>query len=656
MNQLELLNRITSRIRQSLELQEVLDTAVTEVRAFLKSDRVKIYKFDADGNGQVIAEARNRDLLPSLKGLHFPAGDIPPQARELFLKARVRSIVNLSQQQIQLSQPDRLPSTATAELTIEQVREEPLANLLQRPVDPCHVEYLTLMGVKSSLVIPLVTEHKLWGLLISHHRRARKISNRSLNIIQTVAQQLEIAIAQANLFRTIQQKAQGEILINEISQLLRSPLENDKILPAVLAKIVPAIGAIGGLVWMNAPEKSEVSCYQYGSLPHLEASAWLQLQNLAGTENQIRAIDNIEEPEAMKILLPSLKQHKLRSLILMPLRYKQEHLGNLAMFRQSIDTEKLWAGNYQADERQNRPRQSFVEWKEIVQGQAQPWESQELELVQSLANNLAMAVMQDRLYRQERKQRILVEMSNQELEKARKEAEQASSMKSAFLSSSSHELRTPLASILNHLKLLREGFYDSQEELIEYIETAHLSAENLYSILDNILDIAKIEAGKMEVNLEIVELKPLFEELGHLFQPDTIRQDIDLIIDCQVTKVYADAIKLKQVLTNLLHNAFKFTSQGEIRLEAITQDETKSEVEISVTDTGIGIEPDKQVSIFEAFVQEEGSICRRYGGTGLGLTICKQLVELMGGQISLKSQGRNLGTTVKIIFPGVNDR
>lgn len=334
----------------------------------------------------------------------------------------------------------------------------------------------------------------------------------------------------------------------------------------------------------------------------------------------------------------------------MPLRYKQEHLGNLAMFRQSIDTEKLWAGNYQADERQNRPRQSFVEWKEIVQGQPQPWESHELELVQSLANNLAIAVMQDRLYRQERKQRILVEISNQELEKARKEAEQASSMKSAFLSSSSHELRTPLASILNHLKLLREGFYDSKEELIEYIETAHLSAENLYSILDNILDIAKIEARKMEVNLEIVELEPLFEELSHLFQPDTIRQDIDLIIDCQVTRVYADAIKLRQVLTNLLNNAFKFTSQGEIRLEAITQGETKSRVEISVTDTGIGIEPDKQVSIFEAFVQEEGSIYRRYGGTGLGLTISKQLVELMGGQISLKSEGRNHGTSVTILL------
>lgn len=662
MNQLELLNRITSKIRQSLELQEILDAAVTEVQAFLKSDRVKIYQFDADGNGQVIAEAINGDRLPSLKGLHFPAGDIPPQARELFLKARVRSIVDLEKQQIQLSQPDRLPSTATEELTVEQVRQESLENLLQRPVDPCHVEYLTLMGVKSSLVVPLVNDKQLWGLLIAHHRRTRVISNRSLQIIQTLVQQLEMAIAQANLFQTVKQKAQRETLINQISHLLHSPLENDKILPAVLAKIVPAINGTGGLLCMNDAEQTQISCYQYGSLPNLSTSDWLKLQNLAGTESQVQAINNIEEQKPIKTLLPALKQNNLRSLLLMPLSYKQETLGNLAIFRRAIDTEKLWAGNYQADERQTRPRQSFNEWKELIKGQAQPWQDHELELIQSLANNLGMAVMQDRLYRQERQQRLLVEMRNQELDNARREAETASSLKSAFLSSSSHELRTPLASILNYLKLLKEGFYENEQELAEYIETAHFSAENLHTIVDSLLDIAKIESGKMEVDLEIVELEPLFSELCRLFQPDTIRQDIDLIIDCQITSVYADTTKLKQVLTNLLNNAFKFTPQGKIKIKAISlpvkhraiaKMEATSWVEISVSDTGIGIEPDKQAGIFAAFVQEDGSIRRRYGGTGLGSTICKQLVELMKGQISLKSDGRNRGTTITITLPGV---
>lgn len=668
MNQLELLNRITSKIRRSLELQSILDTAVTEVRTFLKSDRVKIYKFDADGNGQVIAEALNGDRLPSLKGLHFPADDIPPQARELFLKARVRSIVNLAQQQISISHPDRLPSTATEELSVAQVREEPLNNLLQRPVDPCHVEYLTLMGIKSSLVIPLVVDRQLWGLLIAHQRRARTISNRNLQIIQTVAEQLEMAIAQARLFQTVQQKAQRETLINQISQLLHSPLEGEKILPAVLAKIVPAIAGTGGLLCMQNSEPGEGSCYQYGLLPDLAPSDWSHLQNLTPPDARVRAIDNVEQQSALKPLLSALKSNNLRSLLLMPLRYKQEFLGNLAIFRQAIDTEKLWAGNSHIDARQIRPRQSFAEWKELKQGHAQPWQNHELELIQSLANNLAMAVMQDRLYRQERQQRLLVEMRNQELDRARQEAEKASSLKSEFLSSSSHELRTPLASILNYLQLLEAGFYDNEQELTEYIKTAHLSAKNLHDIVDSILDIAKIEAGKMEVDLEVVELEPVFEEIARLFQADTIRKDIELIIDRQVDRVYADEIKLKQVLMNIINNAFKFTPQGEIQVRAIalrapakpiaknenSTADVKPVVEITVTDTGIGIEPERQASVFDAFVQENGSIRRRYGGTGLGLTICKQLVELMGGEISLASPGRNCGTTVSIILTGTS--
>ncbi|MDJ0571136.1 MAG: GAF domain-containing protein [Pleurocapsa sp. MO_192.B19] len=288
MNKVELLNRITTNIRQSLELQTVLNTAVTEVRDFLKSDRVKIYKFDEDGNGQVVAESIDGDRLPSLMGLHFPASDIPPQTRELFIKAKVRSIVNLDKQEMILSEPDRLLSTPAGELTVEEVRQESLSNLLQRPVDPCHVEYLTLMGVKSTMVVPLVNEDRLWGLLISHHRRAKNISNSKLQIIQIIAEQLEMAIAQANLFQTIQQKAQSEALINEISNLLHSPLENEKILPEVLAKVVLALQGTAGLLWMtDRAAQSTISCYQYGSLPNLSQSDWSQLQNLATPKTKV---------------------------------------------------------------------------------------------------------------------------------------------------------------------------------------------------------------------------------------------------------------------------------------------------------------------------------------------------------------------------------
>jgi signal transduction histidine kinase len=263
-----------------------------------------------------------------------------------------------------------------------------------------------------------------------------------------------------------------------------------------------------------------------------------------------------------------------------------------------------------------------------------------------------MAVLQTRLYQCEHQQRLLVEMRNQELYKARTVAEEATRLKSDFLSSTSHELRTPLAATLNYLKLLKEGFYDNEEELKEYISVAYQSAENLVAIINDVLDIAKIEAGRMSLNLESIYLPALLEEQQNLFRLESRQKGIPLVIECELERVYADTMKLKQILTNLISNAFKFTPSGEIRLQVVQETAADiSWVKIAVTDTGIGIAPDQQNLLFEPFVQADGSVKRRYGGTGLGLTICKRLVKLMGGQISLNSPGKGKGTTVTFTLP-----
>jgi signal transduction histidine kinase len=209
-----------------------------------------------------------------------------------------------------------------------------------------------------------------------------------------------------------------------------------------------------------------------------------------------------------------------------------------------------------------------------------------------------------------------------------------------------------LYATLNYLKLLKEGFYDNEEELIEYISVAYNSAENLVAIINDVLDIAKIEAGRMSLNPEFVHLPSLLDEQQNLFRLESRQKGIPLVIECNVERVYADTMKLRQVLTNLLSNAFKFTPSGEIRLQVIPETANDGQwVKISVTDTGIGIEPDKQDILFEPFVQADGSVKRRYGGTGLGLTVCKRLVELMEGQISLSSPGKGQGTTVTFTLP-----
>lgn len=237
-------------------------------------------------------------------------------------------------------------------------------------------------------------------------------------------------------------------------------------------------------------------------------------------------------------------------------------------------------------------------------------------------------------------------------QKERKSAELANQLKSDFIASTSHELRTPVACIFNYLNLLKQGFYDDEEERQEYIEAAYITTVHLIDILDDVLDLSKIEANRMQVQLKSLELEPLLQEIANIYKPQIIKKGIELNVICEVDRIIGDRIKLKQILTNLLSNAFKFTHSGRIDLRITRGNNAKqSEINFSVIDTGIGIETNKLSAVFEPFVQEDSSIRRLYGGTGLGLSICKKLVELMGGQIWLSSLGKNKGTTVSFSLP-----
>lgn len=694
------LNRMTNRIRQSLELQEILSATVAEVRAFLGVDRVKIYRFQPDGSGQVIAESVNQSRLPSLLNLYFPAGDIPPSAREMFIKARQRSIVDVPAQRITLSRIDCRKTTG--DLTVEEVRDRSINDILQRPVDPCHVNYLTAMGVQSSLVMPILHQENLWGLLVSHHAEPQLFSEESLQIVQIVTDQVAIAIAQSHLLAQARNKACREEFLNQISTLLHSSLHIQQILQIVLQKVVKAVQCSGGRLYLSPiGNNAAPQLYTSGIQPKREGDSqptllenypfWQQLLTFEneGQEEEfgveevldsrlwtidnrrpkIKAIADVYQEPQLLTLAPYFHSTPIRSLLVMPLQYSKQTFGCLSLFRNAIDTDIIWAGRFDLDERNAIVRDSFEAWREMKRDQACEWTSEELELIRSAGTHLMLAVMQNRLYQYEHQQRLLVELRNQELNCARTAAEKASRLKSDFLSSTSHELRTPLASTLNYLKLLKEGFYDNEEELKEYIQIAYESAENLVALINDVLDIAKIEAGRMTVNWEIVELRSLLEEQRRLFHLDSCRKSIALIIECNVERIYADKGKLRQLLINLLSNAFKFTDEGQVYVRVIQRTEESSDtgfpssnaspderksnewIEISVTDTGIGIDMNKCKLLFEPFVQADSSIKRRYGGTGLGLAICKRLVELMGGKICIESPGISHGTTVTIALP-----
>lgn len=235
-----------------------------------------------------------------------------------------------------------------------------------------------------------------------------------------------------------------------------------------------------------------------------------------------------------------------------------------------------------------------------------------------------------------------VELAKESLERQALELALASRYKSEFLANMSHELRTPLNSLLILSQLLKEnkeGRLSSKQ--VEYAETIHTSGCDLLRLIDDVLDLAKVEAGRMEVNFEPVSLRELADTMHKAFDPVAQTKELQFEIRLEESlpdSIQTDPSRLQQILKNLLSNAFKFTHSGGVMLEIRQVFASEPMLAFAVEDTGIGISPEKQGMIFEAFQQGDGTTSRQYGGTGLGLSISRQLASLLGGTIKIESQ------------------
>lgn len=250
---------------------------------------------------------------------------------------------------------------------------------------------------------------------------------------------------------------------------------------------------------------------------------------------------------------------------------------------------------------------------------------------------------------EERNQLILER--NLEIKQKAEQLEQSTRYKSEFLANMSHELRTPLNSILLLSKLMSES-EELEKEYTEYASVIQSSGQGLLSLIDEILDLSKIEAGKMELEVAEVRIDEITADIRSLFMPIAKDKHLELVIGVSGDVPHAfttDKMRLSQILKNLLSNAFKFTSQGKVGL-AIGYNENDKVLSFAVSDTGIGIAKSKQGLVFEAFQQADGSTRRKFGGTGLGLSISKQLAVLLGGNIKLESK-EGEGSTFTLTIP-----
>ncbi|MEO0409376.1 MAG: ATP-binding protein [Cyanobacteria bacterium P01_A01_bin.135] len=247
-----------------------------------------------------------------------------------------------------------------------------------------------------------------------------------------------------------------------------------------------------------------------------------------------------------------------------------------------------------------------------------------------------------------------------ELEEAHQQAQKASRLKSEFLANTSHELRTPLNGMIGFLKLVLDGMADGPEEQQEFISEAHRSAVHLLDVINDILDIARIEAGKMQIEMNPVTLDELLTDVENFTRTQAEQKDLRYEILTPATRdrivLYGNYQRLLQVLLNLVGNAIKFTHDGGITISADVEDGQQDTghprmVKLGVADTGIGVSLEDQDKLFQSFSQVDGSRTRRFGGSGLGLVISQKLVEAMGGVVNFFSMGEGLGSTVTFTVP-----
>ena len=481
-----LVRRITERIRQSLELEDILTCTVEEVRSFLKTDRIMIYRFSPDGSGEVVAESIDRHRLPSLKGLNFPADDIPSQAREMYVSLRQRTIVDVNSATIALSPLDAAQTG------------EPLAtddNIYYRTLDPCHRAYLMAMGVQSSVIVPILhrrsgltnsktdtcespecltrydaenssqTHIELWGLLVSHHSISRKIYQTDLEVIQLVVDQLSIAIAHSILLQQTRSQTALEATVSRIATLLYG--QADIQLQQALEATVTAMQGSGGRLYISHPKTSPeqlstpkidgelqiVTNHQISTLTSTTDSAdsafelfatgeqpilpdwekasaieahplwqqWLtkglnnhqKISNLeiantlttsttlsTGSLFPLWTITDLYKEPLFRVLSPAFQTTKIRGLLVIPLQYQQQLIGCLTIFRNEIDSERMWAGRFDSSVKQMLPRQSFEVWREVKKGQSPHWKWQELEQALAIANQFSSAIQQYLLHQE----------------------------------------------------------------------------------------------------------------------------------------------------------------------------------------------------------------------------------------------------------------
>lgn len=455
---------------------------------------------------------------------------------------------------------------------------------------------------------------------------------------------------------------------NELNALMRGEHETTYLAKKILSFLIARTGASCGALYLYNPDLQELQLSASHALAdeqQLRARFALGEGLVGQSALERNTLHMTDLPVNYMPIVSALGQAKTLNLMVIPLIHADNLIGvlEIAAYRNysasQLEFLQLAKEGIAIGLGVALSRKRTQELLEQATQQAEELRVQQEQLQQSneeLEERAQMLEQQRELIRVKSQE---VESSNAQLQRKAEELERTSTYKSEFLANMSHELRTPLNSMLILSSLLRDNKEGKlSERQVEYAATIHGAGKDLLNLINDILDLSKIEAGRLELNLAETSVSGLIDELHNLFLPLAEKQHLDFLLNVQAdvpATLLTDSQRTQQILKNLLANAFKFTTHGQIKLNihysaAASNTLKRAAIAFAVSDSGIGIAADKQGQIFHAFQQADGSTSRKYGGTGLGLSISRQLAQRMGGDITLSSASGK-GSIFTLLLP-----
>jgi two-component system, NtrC family, sensor kinase len=474
------------------------------------------------------------------------------------------------------------------------------------------------VSVRTGLAVPLVREGTIVGVFTLQRREQRPFRARQIELVETFADQAVIAIENVRLFDEVQARTR------DLSESLRQQTATADVLKIISRSVFDLKSVLETLVESAArlceADKATITRQRDGKFFPAEAYGFSP-EFLA----YVRAFPM--EPERGTIMGRALLERRIIHVpdVRADPEFTWDEAQKLGGFRTVLGVPML---------REGIPIGVLA----LTRSEVRPFTDKQIELVSTFADQAAIAIENVRLF--------------DEIQDKSRQLAEASQHKSQFLANMSHELRTPLNAIIGVTEMLREDAEALKQDL-EPLDRVLGAGRHLLALINDILDLSKIEAGRMELHLESFAVAPLIDDVVKTIEPLALKNENRVVAQCDaaIGTVHADQMRLRQALLNLMSNANKFTDHGTITIDAGQgQQNGRDWITLAVTDTGIGMTAEQMGKLFQEFSQASSATASKYGGTGLGLAISRRFCQMMGGDITVESKP-GAGSTFTIRLP-----